>query len=221
MKNFSIGNIIIFVYSIFFNFRFLPVKQAIMLPILISPKIKIDKLNRRNISIVFNPKFGDIQIGINSSRGLITHCGYLSVSKNGKLIFRGRIKLCSGVSIRIDRGYISFGAKTFVNGNSMFRCTNSILLGEKLLVGWNVSFSTDDGHYIIENNKRKEKEESINIGEHVWIASDTKISKGVNIAGNCIIGQNSLVTSKFSESNVLIAGVPAKIVKHNVNWDLK
>ena len=42
--------------------------------------------------------------------------------------------------------------------------------------------------------------------------------KGVNIEDNCVIGSSSLVNKSFKESNVIIAGVPAKIIKRDIEW---
>ena len=46
------------------------------------------------------------------------------------------------------------------------------------------------------------------------------INKGVSIKQDTIIGTGSVVTKPFDESNVVIAGTPAKIVKRNVVWDV-
>ncbi len=37
------------------------------------------------------------------------------------------------------------------------------------------------------------------------------------IADNCIVGAGSLVTKKFEEPNVVIAGHPAKVIKTGIN----
>jgi acetyltransferase-like isoleucine patch superfamily enzyme len=42
--------------------------------------------------------------------------------------------------------------------------------------------------------------------------------KGSFIKDNSIIATGSVVTKAFEESNVIIAGSPAKIVKENVSW---
>ena len=39
------------------------------------------------------------------------------------------------------------------------------------------------------------------------------------IADNSIVGWGSIVTKEFNEPNVIIAGIPAKIVKRGINWD--
>jgi acetyltransferase-like isoleucine patch superfamily enzyme len=50
------------------------------------------------------------------------------------------------------------------------------------------------------------------IGNNVWIGSNSTILPGVVIGDNSIIGAGSVVT-KNVPSNVIVAGVPAKVIK--------
>ena len=59
----------------------------------------------------------------------------------------------------------------------------------------------------------------ISIGEHVWIGMKSTILKDVKIADNVVIGACSLVNKSIAENYVAVAGVPAKIIKRNVDWD--
>ena len=59
------------------------------------------------------------------------------------------------------------------------------------------------------------------IGYHVWIGNRAILLKGVHIPNDCIIGTASVVTKRFEEEHVCIAGVPAKIVKRDVSWNPK
>lgn len=58
---------------------------------------------------------------------------------------------------------------------------------------------------------------SVYIGDHVWIGERAMILKGVNIGEGAIIAAGAIVT-KDVLSHTLVAGVPAKIVKKDVNW---
>lgn len=53
------------------------------------------------------------------------------------------------------------------------------------------------------------------IGDNCFIGPGAKIIKPVIIGNNVKIGANAVVTKDFPMNNVTIAGVPAKIVKHN------
>jgi len=51
------------------------------------------------------------------------------------------------------------------------------------------------------------------IGDNVYIAPGVKIFGDVKVPNNTAIGANSVVNKSFTEENMLIAGVPAKIIK--------
>lgn len=51
------------------------------------------------------------------------------------------------------------------------------------------------------------------IGHNVWIGGNAIINPGVTIGNNVVIGSGSVVTRDVPD-NVLVAGVPARIVKH-------
>lgn len=58
----------------------------------------------------------------------------------------------------------------------------------------------------------------VHISNHVWIGRDVTIGKGVAIAEDVVIGGKSYVTKSITDSNVIVAGVPAKIIKRNIKW---
>jgi serine acetyltransferase len=60
--------------------------------------------------------------------------------------------------------------------------------------------------------------EGVFIGRHVWVGEETYITKKVTIPDDCVIGAKSVVTKRFEQSNVAIAGNPARIVRQNVEW---
>ena len=57
------------------------------------------------------------------------------------------------------------------------------------------------------------------IGENSVIPDSVKIGKNTKISDDSIVGWASVVTKKFDEPNVIVAGNPARIVKREINWD--
>ena len=57
------------------------------------------------------------------------------------------------------------------------------------------------------------EEDSAIIGDNVYIGPGVKFVKPCIIGDSVAIGANSVVTSSFSEGNVTIAGIPAKVVR--------
>mgnify|MGYP000010174995 CR=1 FL=1 len=70
---------------------------------------------------------------------------------------------------------------------------------------------------------RNIKEGSVpKIGNNVWIGPGAKLFGDIKIADNIMIGANSVVNRSILESDVTVAGVPAKIVKKQANpWKRK
>jgi acetyltransferase-like isoleucine patch superfamily enzyme len=58
----------------------------------------------------------------------------------------------------------------------------------------------------------------VNIGNHVWCGREVRILKNVSIGDNSIIGASSIVSKRFEETNIAVAGNPAKIIKRDINW---
>lgn len=100
-------------------------------------------------------------------------------------------------------------------------CTNQkISIGDDCLFSSEVVLRASDGHkiYDLDTKEIYNHPKDIKIGNHVWIGLRTIILKGVEINDNCIVAAGAMVNKKFKDKNVILAGVPAKIVKRNVDW---
>ncbi len=61
---------------------------------------------------------------------------------------------------------------------------------------------------------RKHKKNKVIIGEYSWIGAGAKIMPGVHLGDHTIVGAGAVVTKSFKNGYCLIAGNPAKIIKH-------
>jgi acetyltransferase-like isoleucine patch superfamily enzyme len=95
----------------------------------------------------------------------------------------------------------------------------SISIGRDCMFSSNIHMRTGDSHSITDlSGRRLNTSESIVIGDHVWVCTRVLCLKGVQVADHSVIGAGSLVTRRFGEGNVVLAGNPARIVKRGVDW---
>lgn len=95
----------------------------------------------------------------------------------------------------------------------------SIKIGDEALCSSHIELRTSDSHAIYDTGGRRiNAAKNINIGKHVWIATGVRINKGVVIGDNNVIGNAAVVTKTFTNTNVIIAGNPAKIIKEEIIW---
>ena len=58
------------------------------------------------------------------------------------------------------------------------------------------------------------------IGDGVTICSGAGIFGGINIADGITVGANAVVTKSFNDKNLVIAGIPAKVISCNPDWSM-
>lgn len=97
----------------------------------------------------------------------------------------------------------------------------SITVGDECLFSLGSQIKTHDSHDIldIETGLRLNSPRDIIIGNHVWISQEVMVLKGADIGDGSIIGARAMVTKRIPP-NVVAAGMPAKVVREGVRWQL-
>ena len=145
------------------------------------------------------------------------------------------IKVGAGCSIMLGQFHvegnsnrIQLGEGVTIHGRDSGAVHMAVDEGSKIVIGNDCMFSNDiqirssDSHSILDmNGKRINPAEDIHIGQHVWIGMRATILKGCKISDYCIVAAGSICTREYNESNCIIGGNPAKVIKHEVDWDRK
>ncbi|MBQ5795061.1 MAG: acyltransferase [Kiritimatiellae bacterium] len=119
--------------------------------------------------------------------------------------------------------HVSIGKNTGFNGNAVIMAYNShsrIEIGDECLFGADVTMYQTDGHpiYDLKTGRITNRADTMHIGNHVWTGSRSTYLKNSFVADGSIVGFGSVVTRRFTDSNVVISGNPASCVRTGVSW---
>ncbi len=113
-------------------------------------------------------------------------------------------KLTIGNDCRINSG-------VFINAQSGVTIGDDVTLSHGVKI---ISTGYDIEHWMNTGEKNHFDDSPVYIGNHCWIGANAIILPGVEITGEyVVIGAGSVVTKDITESKVVVAGVPARIIK--------
>lgn len=193
-----------------------------MRSILFCKKYKLDKVYISKYLISRIHKSAELAIG----KGTTIARDYslraytvLDLDENSKLEIGERSKICYGAKIQCyPNATIRLGKHCYINEKTTIRSEQKVTIGDYCGISWNVTIMDTDRHYILENQRKKEKAKPIVIGNHCWIGCNVTLLKGVTLGDNCIVAAGSVVTKSFP-ANSLIGGNPAHLIKSDVDWE--
>lgn len=125
-------------------------------------------------------------------------------NRNGTIEFQARFQAST----------IKIGNNVATNNNIFICAANKIEIGENTLIGQNVTIMDFEAHGVNPTQRRVVGEiGEIIVGSNVWIGNNVLILRDSIIGSNSIVAAGAVVKGKFPE-NVVIGGVPAKIIKY-------
>lgn len=143
--------------------------------------------------------------------------GCLEMGKNSTINVDKSFFIHSGCDVvLLESSELNLGSG-YINKNCQIRCHHKISIGHGVAIAENVYIRDNDSHELITNNTQNLQSSDIKIGNHVWIGANVTILKGVSIGDGSIVAAGSVVTKSIPES-CLAAGVPAKVIKENIEW---
>lgn len=176
--------------------------------------------------------------GITSGRGVI------NVKGTGNVIeFLDDTLFNGNINVQGNNNRILIGANCAIRGRILVKGSNqtvsvgeyttfqsvyilcqegcNVTIGRWCMFSREIEVRTTDAHSVVDlsSGNRLNKPASIEIADHVWVSVGTLISKGVKLPEDSIVGAQSFVNGIFTEKNTVIAGMPAKVVKHGVTWN--
>lgn len=209
--------------TIYFNLRYLPLKQAIHLPIWVANNVRIRDMYRGGIVIDAPVRMAMIRVGFHQVDAICIYSlkTILNIHQPGKLVFKGEAHIGHGAIISCVGGVMTVGDNFAVSGTTSFVCYKEITIGRDVQFAWDSLVMDSDAHKIYnQEGTRINEDRPVVIGDKVWLACQNTVLKGTVIGNNCVVGASSFLNKAFPEDGVIIAGSPARVVKYIADWKL-
>lgn len=210
--------------TLYFNFKKFPFAIAKKLPVFFYGKVKFTSITGE---IEIKAPIYKGMIGFGQSYEMNTiHRGTAEINITGKLIFKGRIQLGKDYFIFIKKGaYCELGNMSSLGSNGKLICTEKIILGDYARLGSECQVIDTNFHQMIDTEIGTIYKMSlpIQIGNYNFVSNRVSIMKGTRTPDYCTIASNSLCNKNYSSfgENILIGGVPVKLIKENISRDWK
>jgi acetyltransferase-like isoleucine patch superfamily enzyme len=112
-----------------------------------------------------------------------------------------------------DYGYsrtVEICDEALITSRHYFDLSGSLVLGERSWIAGIESQFWTHGAGV--------RERDIKIGADCYIGSAVRFSPGSSIGDHVVVAMGSVVSGPMAESNALIGGIPAKVLKSDYNW---
>lgn len=201
--------------TLYFNFHYLPFRQAIHLPIfLYKPNLKLCK---GHVKLSGGVRMGMIKLGkkhvsLYPNKGISWEC-------NGYVEFKGACSIGQNSYLSIaPNGHIIFGDNFCATNSLRIASYNYISFGDNVLCGWECLFLDTDFHRLTceDGSLYPKPIGKVIIGNNCWFALKCTILKDTRVPNDCVIAAKSLLNSIFTKEKCMLAGTPAKVIKEGV-----
>lgn len=204
--------------TIWFNFHYLPFRQAMKMPIYCY-KIRLRKTKGEVIIDSENIKTGMIQLG-NDIVGIYPNNG-LCWENQGKVIFRGITKFGNNCSVCIGRrGTLDLGNNFITNAATKIVCVYSIRIAENARIGWETLLMDTSFHRIkgLDGKLKGKGYGEIVLGKNNWLGTKCTVFPGAKTPDYCVVGAGSFLNKDISDwsTHIMVAGNPVQIKVRDV-----
>lgn len=180
--------------------------------------VAIDSKIGRGFRMMVSGNNNEVVIGKNCILSNTT----ISISgDNNRLIIRNKARFYGPCQILLGGdGELIIGENAGIRGVEFNVEHGRMEIGELCMFSYGITLRNHDSHCIIEPKSGDvlNPTKDVVLGRHVWVGQNATILKGCNIGADSVIGFGSIVTKNCPPGSVM-TGIPAKIVKENINWD--
>ncbi|MEN8182216.1 MAG: acyltransferase [Myxococcota bacterium] len=187
-------------------------------------RVRLAGLRWRHPGLSIHPEastnFASAEFRLQPGARLEIGAGAVTERRRGGVVFTlepgAEVRVGEGVWLRSDVGpvrlvafagaRIELAPEAFLNG-ALLSAKREVRVGRRSMIGPGSRVYDADQHDF--DDATPERVAPVRIGDHVWVASDVTVMRGVTVGDHCVVGARSLVTHDLPD-HTRAYGVPAR-----------
>lgn len=208
--------------TIYFNLKKFPLKTAFKFPVIFYGKVKFQSIKGK---VTINTPIKRGMIGFAQSYEMNTvSIGIAEIMLEGEIIFNGQVHFGKDFFVYVKKDSIlEMGDCSSIGSRGKIICTNNIVFGNFTRIGSECQVIDTNFHQMISiiTEEKYPISAPIKLGNYNFISNRVTILSKTITPDYCTIASNTVCTKDYSTlgSNILVGGVPAKLLKENISRD--
>lgn len=208
--------------TLYFNFKMLPLGQAIKLPIYFYGSVKFSSL--KGIVQIEGPIYKGM-IGFGQPYEMMTRAmGIAELNLKGTLIFKGYMQFGKDYFVHVGPGAVcQLGHMASLGSRGKLICTTSVVLGDYARLGSECQIIDTTFHQLKDpvTGTKYPMSAKLQIGPYNYIGSRVSVMPKTVTPPYCTVASNSLCNKDYLGfgTHILIGGIPAKLLRKQITRD--
>lgn len=200
----------------------LPFQQAKILPFYFYENVKFSSLKG---TVTIDAPIKRAMIGYGQRFEKMSRSkGVAEIILNGDLVFKGHAHIGKDVFLGVEKdAYCEFGFMGCLGSDVLLLCTNKVIIGDWAGIAYQSQIVDTNSHPMMNtvSGEHYPISGAIKIGNHNSISNRTSIMANTVTPNYCVVASNSVCNKDYTSlgMNILIGGVPAKLIKNNYARD--
>lgn len=208
--------------TIVFNYKLLPFKQAVKLPIFMYGNWNLRSLKGK-IIIESDVETGMFKFGHDTAGYFSAAISTFNILNNAVIRISKGVRIGQGVQITMfPNASLILKEKAALNDNVKVICSSKIEIGYCTSVTWECQIMDFNSHYVLDtsSNRVATISKPIVIGDYCWLCNRTTVMPGTVLPNRVIVASGSLLNRNYIKLGIseksLIGGSPAKLIKEGM-----
>lgn len=204
------------------NFKLLPWRQAMRLPIVVEGPLLVELGSEARIILPPDAPFRTIVLG-SRHETYKARAGKAQFTIFGTWQVKGQVRIGTDCCLYIHRAAtLTTGHGVYIARDSQIECAECVTIGNRVLAG-EIYICDNAGHQVTHAGQPQPMTRPITIADGCYFGFRTMVLRGACIPPHCVIGSGAVCTRNYAaehpEGHLLLTGAPADVKASEVTPD--